>query len=206
MWIRRPCFPSAKIIITETISGARFAVFNCSSKSLLTIFLSQKRHSTPDTTEKEGKLLNFRAPNGDSLTQREILRKQWELAASSVLAGCSYCTKFSSFGLCVLYFSPLPSNCSFERDRQRKGRGRKRENMGLNPLQRIVLKVEEKLTPTNVIKYLVGFYPVQDKIDKVPSLPTEENRIQQCRGLYDYLINTLQQCLRRHIETHFRAH
>lgn len=78
--------------------------------------------------------------------------------------------------------------------------------MGLNPLRRIVLKVEEKLTPTNVIKYLVGFYPVQDKIDKVPSLPTEENRIQQCRRLYDYLINTLQQFLRRHIETHFRAH
>lgn len=78
--------------------------------------------------------------------------------------------------------------------------------MGLNPLGRIVLKVEEKLTPTNVIKYLVGFYPVQDKIDKVPSLPTEENRIQLCRRLYDYLINTLQQCLRRHTETHFRAH
>ena len=78
--------------------------------------------------------------------------------------------------------------------------------MDLNPLRRIVLKVEEQLTPTNVIKFLVGFYPVQDKIDKVPSLPTEENRIQQCRRLYDYLKNTLKQCLRRHIQTHVRAH
>ena len=51
--------------------------------------------------------------------------------------------------------------------------------MDLNPLRRIVLKVEEKLTPTNVIKYLGGFYPVQDKIE-LPSVPTEENRIQQC--------------------------
>jgi len=84
-------------------------VFNCSSKSLFTIFLSQKRHSTLDTTEKEGKLLNFRAPNGDSLTQRDILRKQWELAASSVLVDYSYCTKFSSFGLSVplLFSSPF---------------------------------------------------------------------------------------------------
>lgn len=45
--------------------------------------------------------------------------------------------------------------------------GRKKVN--LNRLGRIILKTEGKLIPTNVIKYLLGFCQVPDKVDKTLS-------------------------------------